>query len=187
MSGYQVGQIIQLADGQLATIRYVGQTGFAAGDWIGVELEGPKGKNDGSVKGERYFDCEMNKGMFLRETAIAAIIEQAPAPKAAAPAKKAARPSSVVSSGLGRRGSTVPDTSVNKRMSMNAASPSPAARPGSRPSSMLRASFTSAQSVRSFLISNSLPQNLLRNNCQQPPRLPRLHELALLPMLEHLL
>jgi dynactin 1 len=145
MSEYQVGQVVQLADGQLATIRYVGQTGFAAGDWIGVELEGINGKNDGSVKGERYFDCEMGRGMFLRAAAVAAIIEQpAAAPKAAAPTKKVARPSSVVSSGLGRRMSIAPDTGVNKRMSMNAASPSPAGR-GSRSSSMLRVGFMNMQ------------------------------------------
>jgi dynactin 1 len=149
MSGYQAGQVIQLNDGQLATVRYVGQTGFAAGEWIGVELEGPNGKNDGSVKGERYFDCEMGQGMFLRETAITAIIEQAPAPRPAAPAKKATRPSSIVSSGLGQRSSTVRNTSVGKRMSMNAASPSPAAR-GSRPSSMLQVGLTSVQLVPSF-------------------------------------
>jgi dynactin 1 len=142
MAQYRVGQIIQLADGQVATIRYVGQTGFQSGDWIGVELEGPNGKNDGSVRGERYFDCEMGKGMFVREQAVAAILEQPAAPKPAAPAKRAARPSSVVSSGIGRRTSIVPDTGVGKRMSMNAASPSPAAR-GSRPSSMLRVSLTS--------------------------------------------
>jgi dynactin 1 len=187
MSGYQVGQTIQLADGKLATVRYVGQTEFAAGEWIGVELEGPTGKNDGSVQGERYFDCEPDKGMFVRETAIVAIVEQPPAPKAAAPAKKAARPSSVVSSGLGRRGSTVPDTVVNKRMSMNAASPSPAARPGSRPSSMLRVSLTATRLILSYLISDSPPQNLLRSNSQQPLQPPRPQELALLPMLEHLL
>jgi dynactin 1 len=186
MSGYQVGQIIQLADGQLATVRYVGQTGFAPGDWIGVELEDLNGKNDGSVKGERYFDCEMGRGMFLRETAITAIIGQAPAPKSAAPAKKAGRPSSVVSSGLGRRTSIVPDMGVSKRMSMNAASPSPAAR-GSRPSSMLRVGVTSVQIVYSFLTSNSLPQNHLRNSSQRPHPLPQRHELAPLPILEHLL
>ena len=148
MSGYRVGQIIQLVDGQLATVRFVGQTGFATGDWIGVELEGPNGKNDGSVRGERYFDCEMGKGMFLRENGIKAIMEQAPAPKPAA--KKATRSSSVVSSGLGRRTSNVPDTGVGKRMSMNAASPSPAAR-GSRPSSLIRVGLTVVSSFHSLL------------------------------------
>ena len=151
MSGYQVGQVIQVSDGQLATIRYVGQTGFAAGEWIGVELEDPNGKNDGSVKGERYFDCEMGKGMFLRETAITAIIEQAAVPKIAALSMKATRPSSTVSSGLGRRISSVQDSAVSKRMTMNAASPSPAAR-DFRPSSLIRVSFMDVISFRSLLI-----------------------------------
>ena len=185
MSEYQVGQVVQLADGQLATIRFVGQTGFATGDWIGVELESLNGKNDGSIKGERYFDCEMGRGMFLRAAAVAAIIEQpAAAPKSAAPAKKAARPNSVVSSGLGRRTSIVPDSGVGKRMSMNAASPSPAAR-GSRPSSMLRVSLTSGRPVSSSLTSYSLPRSLLRNNSQPLHRLPQPHEPVPRPTFEH--
>ncbi len=32
------------------TIRYFGPTAFAAGDWVGMELEVPEGKNDGTVK-----------------------------------------------------------------------------------------------------------------------------------------
>jgi dynactin 1 len=132
----QVGQIIELTDGRLATIRYIGQPHFAAGDWVGVELEDESGKNDGSVQGERYFDCGMGRGMFVRPTTVT-IIEQAPPPKpAAVPAKKAARPSSIVSSGIGRRMSAVPDVGAGKRMSINSASPTPSSR--SRPSSLLR-------------------------------------------------
>lgn len=70
-----VGQIIELNDGRLATIRFQGATGFAPGQWVGVELEDATGKNDGSVKGDRYFDCEANYGMFLRTTGIKRIIE----------------------------------------------------------------------------------------------------------------
>lgn len=39
-------------------IRFLGTTKFAEGDWVGVELEEPRGKNDGSVKDQRYFTCE---------------------------------------------------------------------------------------------------------------------------------
>ena len=59
MSELAVGQTVQLNDGRIATVRFVGQTRFAPDDWVGVELEDDSGKNDGSVKGDRYFDCEM--------------------------------------------------------------------------------------------------------------------------------
>ena len=47
-------------------VRYIGPTNFAGGAWIGVELEHTFGKNDGSVKGKRYFKCDENKGVFVR-------------------------------------------------------------------------------------------------------------------------
>lgn len=139
MSELAVGQTVQLND-DIGTVRFIGQTEFAAGEWVGIELEGNGGKNDGSVKGERYFDCEMGKGMFVRPTAILSIIDQprpASKPNGAAAAKKQSRPSSVAGPALGRRTSVAPDPSATKRMSMNAASPSPVNR---RPSSMLRVS-----------------------------------------------
>lgn len=36
------------------------------GAWIGVQLDEPTGKNDGTVKGTRYFDCTSNCGVFVR-------------------------------------------------------------------------------------------------------------------------
>ena len=145
MSELAVGQTVQLNDGRIATVRFVGQTRFAPDDWVGVELEDDTGKNDGSVKGDRYFDCEMGRGMFVRPMAITSIIEQPPPaakpPNGSAAVKKITRPSSVGGSALGRRMSSVPDPGAGKRMSMNASSPSPAGRT-SQPSSMLRVRYT---------------------------------------------
>jgi len=36
------------------------------GPWIGIALDEPTGKNDGSVGGQRYFDCGKNQGVFIR-------------------------------------------------------------------------------------------------------------------------
>lgn len=47
-------------------IRFIGPTLFAKGTWIGVELEREFGINDGSVNGQRYFQCGPNKGVFVK-------------------------------------------------------------------------------------------------------------------------
>lgn len=53
-------------------VRYVGQIPEIAsgGLWIGVEYDEPVGKNDGSVKGVRYFEARDNFGGFLRPSKI---------------------------------------------------------------------------------------------------------------------
>ena len=146
MGDLSPGQTIALADGRHAVVRFVGNTHFAPGGWVGVELEDGTGKNDGAVQGERYFDCEMGHGMFLRPAAVAEIIEQAPAPKpkvngtATNGSAVKPRPSSGVS-GLagvaGKRQSVGP--AASKRQSLAAASPTPASRPpGGRPSLRVR-------------------------------------------------
>jgi dynactin 1 len=144
MEDLQVGQTVELADGRLAVVRYVGQPHFAAGEWVGVELADDSGKNDGSVQGERYFDCAMGRGMFLRPSAVAVIERPASvpvSPKKNGTAIRTTRPVSAALPASGRRTSVVPDAATAKRMSLNAASPSPAvrtSRPTSRPSSLLR-------------------------------------------------
>lgn len=44
-------------DGQYAEVSFQGDNlpGLPAGKWIGITFDEPVGKNDGSVKGERYW------------------------------------------------------------------------------------------------------------------------------------
>ncbi|GBP36249.1 Dynactin subunit 1 [Eumeta japonica] len=52
------------------TVAYVGYPTFATGKWIGVILDEPKGKNNGTIRGHAYFTCEENYGVFVRQTQI---------------------------------------------------------------------------------------------------------------------
>ncbi|VEL08782.1 unnamed protein product, partial [Protopolystoma xenopodis] len=51
---------------RLGSVSFIGPTQFAEGEWIGVTLDVPSGKNDGSVNGVRYFQCEPFYGLFSR-------------------------------------------------------------------------------------------------------------------------
>ena len=137
MTDLAPGQRVVLSDGRHATVRFVGHAAFAAGDWVGIELDEGSGKNDGSVQGERYFDCPMGRGMFVRPAAVT-ITAPAPAPAprpVAVAAKRVSRPSSI----LGRAAGPA-DSGLAKRMSLNAPSPTPG--PKSRPSSVIRVSLS---------------------------------------------
>ncbi|XP_052801595.1 CAP-Gly domain-containing linker protein 1-like isoform X4 [Mya arenaria] len=60
----KLGDRVLVSGSKLGTLRYLGPTDFAKGDWAGVELDDPVGKNDGAVAGKRYFDCRPRYGLF---------------------------------------------------------------------------------------------------------------------------
>ncbi|KAG7248984.1 hypothetical protein CRUP_012666, partial [Coryphaenoides rupestris] len=55
---------------KLGTIAYLGETQFAPGQWAGVVLNDPVGKNDGTVGGVRYFECQSQQGIFTRPSKL---------------------------------------------------------------------------------------------------------------------
>ncbi|KAJ2906986.1 hypothetical protein GGI21_003969, partial [Coemansia aciculifera] len=67
--GPGLGQAVEVQGGR-GIIRFSGSTEFATGRWLGVELEGPYGKNDGSVNGKRYFECQPDYGVFVRSSQV---------------------------------------------------------------------------------------------------------------------
>lgn len=140
LSDFHIGQTISHQNG-IATVAFVGSTHFAPGDWIGIIHHEPIGKNDGEVRGERYFECEPNHGMFIRPAAVTAIMDDGKTPR---PPEKSTPASKIVEKGgpngtavkgnrqimvkaLGRRTSVV-DPALKKRGSINAGSPTPGAR-----------------------------------------------------------
>ncbi|CAG8463548.1 1672_t:CDS:2 [Acaulospora morrowiae] len=51
-------------------VKYVGETKFKPGYWIGIQYDEPIGKHDGLVQGERYFSCPDKYGAFVRPNKV---------------------------------------------------------------------------------------------------------------------
>ncbi|GME74415.1 unnamed protein product [[Candida] boidinii] len=71
------GNVSENGDGKtdikrLGEIKYIGKIPEIDSEniWIGVELDEPLGKNDGSIKGVRYFQCEKNYGSFVKPSVV---------------------------------------------------------------------------------------------------------------------
>lgn len=57
--------------GKRGFVKYVGKCeGLPLGWWVGVQYDEPVGKNDGSVKGNRFFECPERYGGFVRPNLV---------------------------------------------------------------------------------------------------------------------
>ena len=131
ISDFVIGQTVELQDGRIATVQFVGETHFAQGAWLGVKLDDATGKNDGAVQGQRYFECPQGYGMFVRP-AVAQVINR-PVSKTNTNANGSAdgtstKPPSQSTAIGGIRRQSVMDPLAGKRQSVNAGSPTPGAK-----------------------------------------------------------
>ncbi|KAI9480684.1 MAG: hypothetical protein EXX96DRAFT_563759 [Benjaminiella poitrasii] len=60
--------------GVVGTLKFLGETEFKEGYWAGIQLDIlGSGKNDGSVKGIRYFSCPPQTGLFVLASKVTAL------------------------------------------------------------------------------------------------------------------
>ncbi|KAM6180429.1 CAP-Gly domain-containing linker protein 4 isoform 2-T2 [Erethizon dorsatum] len=62
--GLKLGDRVVIAGQKVGTLRFCGTTEFASGQWAGIELDEPEGKNNGSVGKVQYFKCAPKYGLM---------------------------------------------------------------------------------------------------------------------------
>ncbi len=65
-SSLMVGLPVWVDGTKPGRIAFIGDVHFAKGEMAGVHLDRPEGKNNGSVGGVMYFQCEPRRGIFSR-------------------------------------------------------------------------------------------------------------------------
>ncbi|XP_053315466.1 CAP-Gly domain-containing linker protein 4 isoform X2 [Spea bombifrons] len=74
-AGLKLGDRVLIAGQKVGTLRYCGPAEFASGQWAGIEMDEPDGKNDGGIGGIQYFKCPAQHGIFAPLSKIRKAVE----------------------------------------------------------------------------------------------------------------
>ena len=81
-SEISVGDRVELSgegeESRRGSVVFVGKVQFSHGHWVGIVLDEPTGKNNGSVEGVAYFECDDNYGIFKRASFILPLVGDYP-------------------------------------------------------------------------------------------------------------
>ena len=70
MTPLVLGMRVALDSGEVGEVAYLGPVEGKTGEWVGVRLDEPIGRNDGSVAGKRYFEAGRKCGVFTRSQEV---------------------------------------------------------------------------------------------------------------------
>lgn len=142
---FQIGDRVWVNGNKPGYIQFLGETQFAPGQWAGIVLDEPIGKNDGSVAGVRYFQCEALRGIFTRPSKLSLTEGEANGNQTAPPSRAASPTPSQAASAKSALPST---TAAAKKTSSTAPAP-----PATPPSNLAR---TNSESVSNLSESGSV-------------------------------
>ncbi|WKY04668.1 hypothetical protein Q1695_005576 [Nippostrongylus brasiliensis] len=70
LMSFEIGARVETEKTGKGRVAFCGEVQFSDGEWVGVILDEPRGKNNGTVQGVQYFTCEPNYGLFIRPTQL---------------------------------------------------------------------------------------------------------------------
>lgn len=148
---FQVGERVWVNGSKPGYVQFLGETQFAPGQWAGIVLDEPIGKNDGSVAGIRYFQCEALRGIFTRPSKLSRVEGEANGTLTAPPSRAASPTPSVgsVTSHTLAKKSALPATSTTKKAVGTAAA-------AATPASSSNLARTNSESVSNLSESGSV-------------------------------
>uniref|UniRef100_A0A7N9AN25 CAP-GLY domain containing linker protein 1a n=1 Tax=Mastacembelus armatus TaxID=205130 RepID=A0A7N9AN25_9TELE len=113
---FQIGERVWVNGNKPGYIQFLGETQFAPGQWAGIVLDEPIGKNDGSVAGVRYFQCEALRGIFTRPSKLSRTEGEANGTQTAPPSRAASPTPSVAASAAPATPAAAPATPATSNL-----------------------------------------------------------------------
>jgi len=145
---FQVGERVWVNGNKPGYIQFLGETQFAPGQWAGIVLDEPIGKNDGSVAGVRYFQCEALRGIFTRPSKLSRTEGEANGTQTAPPSRAASPTPSV--------GSVASHTPASKSALSSSATTAKKASPATPATQSSNLTRTNSESVSNLSESGSV-------------------------------